>query len=113
MKGYSEKPLHDVTFIAHYYFVGPNRDGRYKLSVNSYKDTVVGDSDFTQKGVNFKNVYEQNTGTDFVSGTAFGSGNIMIIMWAVGIAFIVLINIFFARVKKKMNKEKKEMEDKK
>ena len=108
MKGYSEENLHDVTFIANYYFIGPNNDGRYKLSVNSYKDTVVGDSDFVEKGVNFKNVYERNT------GTAFSSGNIHIIIWAVGIMFIMVVGIIFIRVKKKGQKNKEiENNDKK
>ena len=74
---------HDVSYVAHYYFVGPNKDGRYKLSVSSYKDNVFADSDFVQKSVNFRNVYEQQT------GTAFGAGNIIII----GVAGALLVGL--------------------
>ena len=83
MQSFSKKPWHDVTFFANYYFIGPNKDGRQRLSINSYSDTVAFDSDFVQQGANFRNVYNQQT------GTAFGAGNIIII----GVASALLVGL--------------------
>ena len=101
MQSFSKKPWHDVTFFANYYFIGPNKDGRQRLSINSYSDTVAFDSDFVQKGANFRNVYNQQT------GTAFGTGNIIIIV-AAGALLVGLtgFSIVYINKRKKIKNKK-------